>query len=57
MIIFTLTALTMLAVDCGRVTVAQAELQAAVDAASRYAVTGLADNTAVSKAQTAASQM
>jgi hypothetical protein len=44
-----------LAIDFGRVQLDKTELQMAVDAAARYAVTGLLDGTYVSKAQTAAS--
>src|SRR5438477_10757356 len=37
-------------VDLGRVQLAKTELQRATDAAARYAVTGLMNNTAVAKA-------
>lgn len=50
-----LMAFVSLAIDLGRVQLAQTELQRAVDAAARYAVTGLSDGTYVSKAQSAAS--
>lgn len=45
-----------LAVDWGRVQTAKTQLQSAVDCAARYAVTGLADGTAVTKAQNAAAE-
>src|SRR5881396_2212573 len=46
--------LTSLGVDLGRVRLAKAELQSAVDAAARYAATGLGDGTAAGKATAAA---
>src|SRR5438034_11489379 len=42
------------AIDLGRVQAAKTELQRAADAAARYAVTGIADNTARTKAIAAA---
>lgn len=55
-VIFALVGFLSLSVDYGRVQHAKTELQAAVDAAARYAVTGIADNTYLTKAQTAAAQ-
>ncbi len=54
--IVALTSIISLSVDYGRVQSAKTELQNAVDAAARYAVTGVADNTYVTKAQQAAAQ-
>ena len=51
-----LSGVVSLAVDFGRVRLVKAELQNAADAAARYGVQGLSDNTAVAKAQSAASQ-
>lgn len=50
-----LMAFVSLGVDLGRVQLAKTELQRAADAAARYSVTGLSDNTYQTKAQTAAS--
>src|SRR4051794_1759744 len=50
----TLCGVVSLAVDFGHVQLARTELHRAADAAARYAVTGLADNTYASKAITAA---
>src|SRR3954462_2635270 len=49
-----LLAFTSLAVDLGRVQVAKTELRRAADAAARYAVTGIRDNTVNAKAVAAA---
>lgn len=43
--------ITSLAIDVGRVQCAKTELQNAVDAAARYASTGLSDTTSIAKAQ------
>ncbi len=51
-----LMGMTSLVVDYGRYLATKAELQAAADAAAMYAVRGLHDNTAVAKAQAAASE-
>lgn len=51
-----LLGLLSLAVDWGRVQNAESELQTAVDAAARYAVSGLSDGTYLTKAQSVASQ-
>lgn len=51
-----LMALISLAVDWGRVQTAKTELRNATDAAARYAVSGLSDGTAVTKAQQVAIQ-
>jgi len=48
--------MSSLAVDLGRVQAARAELQDAIDAAARYAVIGIGDGTAASKAITAAAE-
>jgi hypothetical protein len=45
-----------LAVDYGRAQLVKSELQAAADAAARYAATGVADGTAVAKAQAVAAE-
>src|SRR6266550_1305233 len=50
-----LLGLASLGVDLARVQVAKTELMRAADAAARYGVTGLGNNTAVSKAIAAAS--
>ena len=44
------------AVDVGRMQLTKVELQNALDAAARYGVTGLSDNSAASKAVSAAAQ-
>jgi Flp pilus assembly protein TadG len=49
-----LCGIVSLAVDYGRVQVVKAELQQAADASARYATRGIADNTAVAKATSAA---
>lgn len=49
-----LTGIISLSVDFGRVQVAKAQLASAVDAAARYAASGISDGTYVTKAQTAA---
>src|SRR4051812_45868224 len=49
-----LCGIVSLAVDYGRVQLVRAQLQNAADAAARYAVTGLGDGTAISKAISAA---
>src|SRR5688500_3985895 len=51
-----LMAFVSLGVDLGRVQLAKTELRAAADAAARYAARGIADGTAVSKAQAAAAE-
>lgn len=51
-----LMGVTALAVDFGRLTLVQSELQSVADAAARYGVTGLNDNTATSKAIDVAAQ-
>lgn len=48
--------LMSLSFDFGRVTVARSEMNVALEAAARYGATGLADGTAVSRAQAAARQ-
>jgi Flp pilus assembly protein TadG len=55
-ILAALMALVSLGVDLGRVQLVKTELQAAADAAARYAATGLSDNTCLSKAQAVAAQ-
>ena len=49
-------AVVSLAVDWGRVQMVKTELQDAADAAARYAVTGIRDNTALARAQAVALQ-
>jgi Flp pilus assembly protein TadG len=49
-------ALALLAMDYGRVQLTKTELRRACDGAARYAVTGIGDGTALSKAQWIASQ-
>jgi Flp pilus assembly protein TadG len=51
-----LMALVSLGVDFGRVQLAKTELQRAADAAARYAVTGISDGMAVSRAIAAAAE-
>lgn len=55
-VIFAMIGLISLAVDWGRAQTGKRQLQDAVDAAARYAVTGVSDGTAVAKAQAAASE-
>src|SRR4051812_16116622 len=52
----TVLAFISLAVDLGRVQVAKTELRRAADAAARYAVTGIRDNTVRAKAVAAAAE-
>ena len=47
--------ITTFAVDYGRMQLCKTQLRQAADAAAMYAVTGLADSTYVTKAQSAAS--
>lgn len=54
LLMIALCAFVSLAVDYARVQLAKSELLAAVDAAARYASTGLSDSTAVTKAISAA---
>src|SRR5688572_20516570 len=51
-----LMAVVSLGVDLGRVQVAKTELRTVADAAARYAATGIADGTAVAKAQAVAAE-
>lgn len=54
--VIVLFGISSLAVDGGRAYLAKTELQNAVDAAARYASTGLANSTTLAKAQSAASE-
>ena len=55
-VIIAMFAMVSLSVDWGRVQTAKSEIQDAADAASRYAVIGISDNTYLTKAQAAAAQ-
>lgn len=56
LVLTVLLAMASLAVDLGRVQLAKTELRQAADAAARYAVSGISDGTATSKAISAASE-